>query len=83
MGYRVVQTGSSNGIAGGIWPAPPEGHAMVQLFIQVDDVRQAAEKASQIGGTVIIQPQTLPDGDEMAIILDSEGIPFGLMKAKQ
>ena len=24
-------TGSDNGINGGIWPSPPEGHAFVQL----------------------------------------------------
>jgi hypothetical protein len=31
-------------------------------------------------GKVIIPPQKLPDGDEMAVILDLEGIPVGLFK---
>jgi predicted enzyme related to lactoylglutathione lyase len=82
MGYRVVQTGSGEGIQGGIWPAPPEGHAMVQLFVQVEDVKATVEKATAVGGKIIIGPQALPDGDEMAVILDSEGIPFGLMKRR-
>lgn len=82
MGYRVVSTGTKQGIPGGIWPAPPEGQALVQLFVQVDDVKSAAAKAAEVGGKVVIQPQSLPDGDEMAVILDPEGIPFGLVKAR-
>jgi predicted enzyme related to lactoylglutathione lyase len=82
LGYRVVKTGSEIGIQGGIWPSPPEGHAMVQLFVEVEDVKATVEQATQLGANVVIPPQTLPDGDEMALILDPEGIPFGLTKTK-
>ncbi len=82
LAYRVIQTGSEAGIQGGIWPSPPEGHGMVQLFVEVEDVQAAVEQSAQLGGNVIIQPQTLPDGDEMAVILDPEGISFGLFKPK-
>jgi predicted enzyme related to lactoylglutathione lyase len=61
----VVNTGSETGIQGGIWPAPPEGHGMVQLFVEVDDVKATAKQTTELGGNVIIQPQVLPDGDEM------------------
>lgn len=37
-------------------------------------------KATKLGGKVVIPKQKLPDGDEMAIILDVEGIPVGLFK---
>ena len=74
MGYRVVNTGSESGIQGGIWPSPPEGHALVQLFIEVENVKATIEQATQLGAKVIIPPQTLPDGDEMALVLDPEGI---------
>ena len=82
MGYRVVKTGSEVGIQGGIWPSPPEGHSMVQLFVEVEDVKTAVERATQLGAKVIIPPQTLPDGDEMAMVLDPEGISFGLAKTQ-
>jgi predicted enzyme related to lactoylglutathione lyase len=82
LGYRVVTTGSKQGIQGGIWPSPPAGHSMVQLFVEVEDVTAAVEQATELGGQVIIQPQTLPDGDEMAMIIDPEGISFGLFKPK-
>ncbi len=82
MGYRIVKTGSEEGIQGGIWPSPPEGHSMVQLFVKVDDVKSSVEQAKELGANVIIEPQTLPDGDQMAVILDPEGIPVGLAKMK-
>jgi predicted enzyme related to lactoylglutathione lyase len=55
---------------------------MVQLFIRVDDVKAYAAKAQELGGRVIIPPQKLPDGDELAVITDADGIPFGLVKGK-
>ncbi len=80
LGYRMVDTGSKKGIPGGIWPAPPEGHSFVQLFVEVEDVGKAVEKATGLGATVIIPPQKLPEGDEMAILLDPLGVSFGLTK---
>ena len=71
MGYRVVNTGSESGIQGGIWPSPPEGHALVQLFIEVENVKATVEQATQLGAKVIIPPQTLPDGDEMALVQET------------
>ena len=76
----MVDTGSERGINGGIWPAPPQGHSMVNLYVEVDDVDAYVAKATKLGGTVIIPRQQLPDGDEMAVILDVEGIPVGLFK---
>jgi predicted enzyme related to lactoylglutathione lyase len=82
LGYRTIRTGSNRGIDGGVWPSPPEGHSLVSLYIEVDDVGLYVDKASRLGGGVLVGPQKLPDGDEMAIVLDPEGIPVGLVKAK-
>ena len=38
LGYRRVDTGSREGIQGGIWPAPPHAPNFVQLFVGVADV---------------------------------------------
>ena len=80
MGYRTVETNSDQGIAGGIWPCPPEGQAFVQLFVHVTDMQKVVEQAKQLGGKVIIPPQKLPDGDELAILHDAEGIAFGVYR---
>ena len=81
MGYRMVDTDSGRGINGGIWPiGPTEGHPLVQLFVEVDDVAASVAQAEQLGGQVVIPPQMLPDGDQLAIVLDTEGLSLGLMQ---
>ena len=79
LGYKVVDTATEEGIGGGIWPiAPGEGHSMVQLFIRVDDVKDFVNRAKELGGNVVIPPQILPGGDEMAVVVDPDGIPFAM-----
>ena len=81
MGYRMVDTGSERGINGGVWPiGQTEGHPLVQLFVEVDDVAAYVAEVERLGGQVLIPPQVLPDGDELAIVLDTEGLSLGLMR---
>jgi hypothetical protein len=82
LGCRMVDTGSPKGIPGGIWPAPPEAHAFTQIFVAVDDVPASVARAQALGATVIVPPQKLPDGDELAILLDPQGISFGVTNAR-
>ena len=82
LNYRMVDTQSDGkGVPGGIWPSPPEGHALVQLFVEVDDVDvDVVQRANELGAAVVMPKQVLPDGDEMAIIHDGFGITFGLWR---
>ena len=81
LGYQTVDTASGKGINGGLWPiSPNEGHSMVQLFIRVDDVAEQLTRAAELGGTVVIPRQVLPGGDEMAVVVDPDGIPFAIFK---
>jgi predicted enzyme related to lactoylglutathione lyase len=80
LGYRRIDTGSELGIQGGIWPSPPEGHAFVQLFVEVDDVAGHVARCKSLGGACVVPPQRLPDGGEMAVLLDPEGIPVALWR---
>jgi predicted enzyme related to lactoylglutathione lyase len=80
LGYRRIRTGAGRGIEGGIWPAPPEAHAFVQLFVEVEDVAATVEKAKGLGAKVIIPVQALPQGESMAVIADAEGLPVALFK---
>jgi len=80
LGYRMIDTGTEKGINGGIWPAPPQASSFVQLFIEVDDMGKYVEQATRLGAKVLIPPQKLPDGDEMAILHDPEGMSFGIVK---
>ena len=82
LGYRAVSTGDG-GIDGGIWPSPPDGHDLVQLYVHVDDVGAAVERAAGLGARVVVPPQKLPDGDEMAVLVDPVGLAFGVAKLAQ
>lgn len=82
LGYRQVETACQEGIHGGFWPiAENEGHSMVQLFIRVEDVKAHAKKAEELGARIVIPPQTLPDGDEITVAVDPDGIPFAMFRA--
>jgi len=80
MGYRRIDTGSREGIQGGIWPAPPQAPNLVQLFTAVDDVGAAVRKAEELGAKLLIPPTVLPEGDEMAVLLDPQGMSFALWR---
>jgi uncharacterized protein len=80
LGYRRIETGSSEGIQGGIWPAPPQSPNFVQFFVGVDDVKAAAARAESLGGKVIIPPTVLPEGDEMSVLQDPQGMPFAVWR---
>jgi predicted enzyme related to lactoylglutathione lyase len=80
LGYRQVDTGAGRGIQGGIWPIPPEGMPAATLYVEVENLEEAVQRATSLGATVAIPPQQLPDGDAMAVIVDPEGIAFGLMR---
>jgi predicted enzyme related to lactoylglutathione lyase len=82
MAYRKIDTGSSEGIQGGIWPSPPEAPNFVQIFIGVDDVTSAVKKAEELGERMLIPPTKLPEGDEMAVLLDPQGMSFAVWRRK-
>jgi len=79
LGYRMANTESGRGIGGGFWPAPPEANAMVQLFVEVTDMSETINKVTHNGGSILIPPQTLPQGEQMAILRDPMGLTFGVM----
>lgn len=78
MGYRKIETGSQEGIQGGLWPAPGQSPNFVQLFVKVADCATYVAKASTLGAKVLIPPTTLPEGQTMAVMLDPEQMPFAV-----
>jgi len=80
LGYRRVETGSEEGIQGGIWPAPPQSANFVQLFVAVDDVESAVRKAEELGARLLIPPAVLPEGDELAVLQDPQAMPFAVWR---
>jgi predicted enzyme related to lactoylglutathione lyase len=81
LGHRPVDTGSREGIQGGIWPAPQEAGSFVQLFVDVPDVADAVRRAEQRGARVLVPATKLPAGDEMAVLLDPLGMSFAVRRS--
>src|SRR5262245_57941716 len=79
LGYREINTGSTDGIQGGIWPAPPDAPTFVQLFVQVDDVDATIAAVLANGGSILVPKSVLPDGDVMAIVRDPLGASVGVI----
>lgn len=77
LGYRQVSTGPG-GLEGGIWPTPPEGKPLVQLFIESAEIEDTVGRARALGAQVVVPPQALPEGDALAILVDPEGRPFAV-----
>jgi predicted enzyme related to lactoylglutathione lyase len=78
LGYRMLESGNGRGIPGGVWPRGEEGHNLVQLFVEVDDIDAYLRKAEAIGARVLVPRQSLPDGDSLAFIVDPAGLSLGL-----
>ncbi len=83
LAYRQASSGDDRGIDGGFWPSPQGVRPFVQLFVEVEDVPAAFQRALELGGTAIVPPQMLPDGDELAILHDPTGMSFGLARTAQ
>ncbi len=79
LGYRRIVADDA-GVAGGIWPAPPEAQPFVQLFVATPDVAASLAAAVDAGATVVMPPQALPDGDEIALFRAPDGISWGLVR---
>ena len=82
LGYRALDTGSADGIQGGVWPAPPDAPSFVQLFIEVADIDATISAVVANGGSVLVPKSTLPDGDTMAVMRDPLGMSVGLVLAR-
>ncbi len=77
LGVRQISTGPE-GMVGAIWPTPPEGKPLVQLFIESAELEDLVGRARALGAHVVLPPQALPDGDALAILVDPEGRPFAV-----
>ena len=80
IGHHRIDTGSREGIQGGIWPAPPQAPNFVQLFVAVDDIAAVVSKAEAIGARLLMGPTTLPEGGEIAVMHDPQGMSFAVCR---
>jgi predicted enzyme related to lactoylglutathione lyase len=80
MNYGMVQADDA-GLGGGVGAAPPGGASHLTVYIEVDDLQAALDKAEKLGGKTVNPPMDVPEGPSIAHFADPEGNMVGLMKA--
>ncbi|HEX2016373.1 MAG TPA: VOC family protein [Solirubrobacteraceae bacterium] len=80
MNYGLVDTGSDDGIRGGIGPAGDSGGGPT-FYIAVGDLDAALARISELGGKTLMEPSAVPGGPTIALFADPEGNRIGLLKA--
>ena len=77
--YALVDTGSDDGIGGGIG-AFPQAPSHVTVYVHADDVGAALERAVGLGGTTVMPPRKVTPGTEAALFADPEGHVVGIIR---
>jgi predicted enzyme related to lactoylglutathione lyase len=78
MNYGIVEAGKG-GIAGGVAPSQ-DGSSQVTVYVEVEDLQAALDKAEKLGGKTIMPPMDVPGGPSIAQFADPEGNRVGLVK---
>jgi len=77
MHYGVVNTHGEGGISGGI---AEDDESWVTVYVQVEDLQAALDKAEKLGGKTVQPPMDVPGGPSLAIFTDPSGNRMGLVK---
>jgi predicted enzyme related to lactoylglutathione lyase len=79
MNYGIVDTGSEDGIAGGIAAAD---EPQATFYVSVDDPAATLEKIKTLGGTVVQDVTLIPGMVTMALFEDPEGNRIGIVASE-
>jgi predicted enzyme related to lactoylglutathione lyase len=80
QGYGSVKPQDGAGIGGGIMTAPPGVPPYVTIYVDVDDLEKALERAETLGGHRVTPPMPIPGVGSFAMMADPDGNVIGLMK---
>jgi predicted enzyme related to lactoylglutathione lyase len=75
-GYTFVDTGVPDALYTAISPLQ-DGQDLVTFFVGVEDIKEAIARATELGGTVVQQPVSVP-GVLFGLIADPQGHVVGL-----
>jgi uncharacterized protein len=75
--HGSIDTGSGQGISGGIGGSP-DGSSAVTVYAQVDDLAKYLERAESLGAKTIVQPMPVEERTSIAMFVDPQGATFGL-----
>jgi predicted enzyme related to lactoylglutathione lyase len=70
-----------NGPVGGIGPLGDSGSPHWMPHVSVPDVAATVEEAKELGGRVLKEPTTLPNGGSFAVLADPQGAEFSVYQS--
>ena len=84
LNYRIVQTGSKDGINGGILkpPRPEPWPGNMTMYVAVDDLAAYRKRIVEAGGKIQIEEQEVPGMGWFTLFTDPEDRMIGLWKNK-
>ncbi len=74
MTYTVIKAGDLE--VGGMMATPPEEEGSPPMwgsYVTVDDVDGVAQKATELGATVVVAPRDVPEVGRFCVIRDPQG----------
>ena len=78
-GYRIFNRGET-GVAG-LMSLPDDSiPAHWQPYVAVEDPDATAERATQLGGSTLMEPMDVPSVGRIAVLRDPQGATFGVIK---
>ena len=78
--YALVETGSEEGIGGGIMRAKAGPPNYVTFYVSVDDIQAYLDRAESLGGKTLMPPMPIPNVGAWAFFADPEGNGIGLFE---
>ncbi|MEE8112247.1 MAG: VOC family protein [Acidobacteriota bacterium] len=81
MNYRMVETGGTGGINGGIMkPQKGPWPGKLSLYIDVDDLDAYGKKIQEAGGKVVVDKMDVPGVGKLSLFEDPDGRVIGMWK---
>ncbi len=78
-GYRIFEVaGPETGIAG--FMTVPDVPPHWQPYVYVGDVDATVAKATELGGSTLMEPMDVPEVGRIAVLRDPQGATFGIIK---
>jgi len=74
-----IDTGSQQGIPGGMTALGHEPQHYTMFYVEVDDIQACLDKATALGGKTVVPPINIPTGT-FAWFSDIDGNTIGLVK---
>lgn len=80
FGYaEVVLPEDGPGIGGGIATIPAEAPNYVAVYVSVPDLQATLDAAAALGATVVLPPMPVDETLSLAMFVDPQGFPMGLV----